>query len=295
MKRTASILLLVFIVAPAAFAAEQRPGKAAIASAHPLASQAGMEIIEKGGNAFDAAVAVSAALSVVEQFSGGLGGGGFWLLHRADDGFEIVVDGREVAPAAATVDMYLDEDGNVIPGASREGPLAAGIPGTVAGLVHISETYGRLPLADSLAPAISLARDGFPVFDRMRRALESKKEVLSRWEEGRRWFRFRTAEVRRLKVIDSDNPIWRGHWRASPATGGMDSIGEKRHHCWSGRHATTEESGLKPIWRDMKSKSVSRSLGITKAPGLLPRHCRQPAGSGSSICSIFFRGMSWGR
>jgi len=172
-------------MAPAAFAAEQRPGKAAIASAHPLASQAGMEIIEKGGNAFDAAVAVSAALSVVEQFSGGLGGGGFWLLHRADDGFEIVVDGREVAPAAATVDMYLDEDGNVIPGASQEGPLAAGIPGTVAGLVHISETYGRLPLADSLAPAIALAREGFPVFDRMRRALESKKRVLSRWQTGR--------------------------------------------------------------------------------------------------------------
>ncbi len=163
----------------------ERPGKAAIASAHPLATQAGLEIIERGGNAFDAAVAVIAALSVVEQYGGGFGGGGFWLLHRAEDGFEVVVDGREVAPAAATADMYLDRDGNVIPGLSREGPLAAGIPGTVAGLVHIAETYGRLPLAESLEPAIRLAVEGFPVFDRMRRALEFKKSVLSRWETGR--------------------------------------------------------------------------------------------------------------
>ena len=132
MKRLASILLIICITAPAVFAADHRPGKAAIASAHPLATQAGLEIIERGGNAFDAAVAVSAALSVVEQFSSGLGGGGFWLLHRAEDRFEVVVDGREVAPAAATVDMYLDGDGNVVPGRSREGPLAAGIPGTVA-------------------------------------------------------------------------------------------------------------------------------------------------------------------
>jgi gamma-glutamyltranspeptidase/glutathione hydrolase len=185
MKRLASILLIICITAPAVFAADHRPGKAAIASAHPLATQAGLEIIERGGNAFDAAVAVSAALSVVEQYSSGLGGGGFWLLHRAEDGFEVVVDGREVAPAAATVDMYLDGDGNVIPGRSREGPLAAGIPGTVAGLVHISETYGRLSLAETLAPAIALAQDGFPVFDRMRQALESKKRVLLRWETGR--------------------------------------------------------------------------------------------------------------
>ncbi|MGI9264401.1 MAG: gamma-glutamyltransferase [Gammaproteobacteria bacterium] len=184
MNKLVSILLVFCITVPAVFAADHRPGKAAIASAHPLATQAGLEIIERGGNAFDAAVAVSAALSVVEQYSSGLGGGGFWLLHRASDDFEVLVDGREVAPSAATVDMYLDGKGNVVPGRSREGPLSAGIPGTVAGLAHISETYGRLSLAEALAPAIALAQDGFPVFDRMRQALTVKKPVLSRWEAG---------------------------------------------------------------------------------------------------------------
>jgi len=138
-------------------------GQAAIASAHPLATAAGMEILKAGGNAFDAAVAVSAALAVVEPYSSGLGGGGFWLLHRAADDFETMVDGRERAPLAATRDMYLDAEGEVVPGLSINGPLAAAIPGEPAALVHIAEKYGRLPLQRTLAPAIRLARDGFKV------------------------------------------------------------------------------------------------------------------------------------
>jgi gamma-glutamyltranspeptidase/glutathione hydrolase len=85
------------------------PNRAAVASAHPLASEAGIEILARGGNAFDAAVAVSAALGVVEPYGSGLGGGAFFLLHRASDDKDIMIDGREVAPAAARVDMYLDE------------------------------------------------------------------------------------------------------------------------------------------------------------------------------------------
>lgn len=138
-------------------------GPAAIASAHPLATAAGMEVLEAGGNAFDAAVAVSAALAVVEPYSSGIGGGGFWLLHRAADGFETMVDGRERAPLAATRDMYLDANGEVVPGLSITGPLAAGIPGVPAALAHITQKYGRLSLQRSLAPAIRLARDGFEV------------------------------------------------------------------------------------------------------------------------------------
>jgi gamma-glutamyltranspeptidase/glutathione hydrolase len=96
------------------------PGKAAIASAYPLASEAGQEILAKGGNAFDAAVAVAAALAVVEPSSSGLGGGGFFLVRRASDGLESMIDLREMAPGAASRDMYLDKDGNPVPGLSRD-------------------------------------------------------------------------------------------------------------------------------------------------------------------------------
>ncbi len=144
-------------------AAETPPAKAAIASAHPLATQAGLSVLGAGGNAFDAAVAVSAALAVVEPMGSGLGGGGFWLLHRAEDRRDVMIDGRERAPLAATRDMYLDKNGAVIPGLSVDGPLAAAIPGTPAALAHLARHYGRLPLAKSLAPAIALARNGFAV------------------------------------------------------------------------------------------------------------------------------------
>ena len=145
------------------------PPQPAISSAHPLATSAGMEVLGAGGNAFDAAVAVSAALAVVEPYSSGMGGGGFWLLHRAEDSFEVVIAGREQAPLAATRDMYLDPDGNVIPGLTNNGALAAAIPGEPAALVHLAERYGRLPLLRSLLPAIRLARAGFLVDEHYRR------------------------------------------------------------------------------------------------------------------------------
>jgi gamma-glutamyltranspeptidase/glutathione hydrolase len=139
------------------------PPAAAIASAHPLATEAGRDILARGGNAFDAAVAVAAALAVVEPFGSGLGGGGFFLLHRGSDGHQVMVDARERAPLAAGRDMYLDAAGRPIPRASLDGPLAAAIPGTPAALVHVAGRYGRLPLATSLAPAVRLAREGFAV------------------------------------------------------------------------------------------------------------------------------------
>jgi gamma-glutamyltranspeptidase/glutathione hydrolase len=171
------ILLLVLLFSGPAWAADKPPGYA-VASAHPLATEAGMLVLAAGGNAFDAAVAVSAALAVVEPSGSGLGGGGFWLLHRAEDGLQVMVDGRERAPLAARPDMYLDKNGEVVPRLSQDGVLAAGIPGVPAALAHIAERYGRLPLARSLAPAIRYAREGFPVDEKLRRAIEDRRAAL---------------------------------------------------------------------------------------------------------------------
>src|SRR5690606_3619578 len=126
------------------------PDKAAIASAHPLATEAGFEVLDQGGNAFDAAIAAAAALAVGEPYSAGMGGGGFWLLHRQKDGYETMVDARETAPAAATETLFQDDQGKVVRDRAINGPLAAGIPGQAAAFVHLSERYGRPPLARTL-------------------------------------------------------------------------------------------------------------------------------------------------
>ena len=136
------------------------PRQGAIASAHPLATEAGFEVLAAGGNACDAAVAVSAALAVVEPVSSGIGGGGFYLIQRRG-GQALFVDARETAPQSATRDMYLGADGQPVRQKSLDGPLAAGIPGEPAALVHLTRRCGRLDLARNLAPAIRLATDGF--------------------------------------------------------------------------------------------------------------------------------------
>ena len=158
--------------------------KVAIASAHPLATEAGFEVIRKGGNVFDAAVAVSAALAVVEPAGSGLGGGGYWLLHRAKDNLDVFIDGREKAPMAAHKNMFLDKTGKVIPKLSLDGALAAAIPGMPAGLAHVSEKYGKLPLADSLKPAIGYARNGFAVGKRHVKMLGFRADYLKKQPEA---------------------------------------------------------------------------------------------------------------
>ena len=174
------LLALALLLVSGSSWARDRPPAAAIASAHLLATDAGFEILAAGGNAFDAAVAVSAALAVVEPYGSGLGGGGFWLLHRAQDGRELMLDGRERAPLAAHPDMFLDEQGRFVPELSLNGPLAAGIPGEPAALAHLAENFGRLPLASSLQPAIRLARNGFEVDAHYRRLAEWRRPVLNR-------------------------------------------------------------------------------------------------------------------
>ena len=147
----------------------------AVASAHPLATQAGIDILNAGGNAFDAAVATAAVLAVVEPYSAGMGGGGFWLLHDVKNDRDVFVDAREKAPLKAHRDMYLDNGDNVIPKLSIDGPLAAAIPGQAAAFDHLANKYGNLPLKTSLAAAIRIAKEGFNV--------DTKYQKLARYRE----------------------------------------------------------------------------------------------------------------
>lgn len=134
-----------------------------VVSAHPLASKAGVDILKKGGNAVDAAIAVQLALAVVYPSAGNIGGGGF-MVYRSKTGETSCLDFREKAPAAAHRDMYLDSLGNVIPRLSLDGHLAAGVPGTVDGVVKMHQKYGSLPFADLVQPAIDLAEKGYMLF-----------------------------------------------------------------------------------------------------------------------------------
>ncbi|WP_295683777.1 gamma-glutamyltransferase [uncultured Nevskia sp.] len=177
--RTFLLSLAVLLSAGVSASAADKPPGNAVASAHPLATKAGLDILAAGGNAFDAAVAITAAIAVVEPTGSGIGGGGFWLLHRASDRFETMVDGREVAPFAATPTMYQDASGKAIDKASRDGPLSAGIPGEPAALVYLAKKYGKLPLEKSLAPAIELAKDGFAVDAKLVKAIEQNQARFS--------------------------------------------------------------------------------------------------------------------
>lgn len=164
-------LIALFALLGAA-AAEEKIGRAQTATGHdgmvvaqePLAAGIGVDILKKGGNAVDAAVAVGFAMAVTYPRAGNIGGGGFMVIHRAN-GDNITIDYREAAPAAITATSFLDSQGNADPEKSRNSALAIGVPGTVAGLALAEEKYGsgRFTLADLIAPAIALARDGFAV------------------------------------------------------------------------------------------------------------------------------------
>ena len=158
---------------------------AMVASVHGLASQAGVEIMQAGGNAVDAAVAVGFALAVVHPQAGNLGGGGFMLIRTAE-GATHFIDYREKAPAAATANMYLDAQGNVIPDASTLGYRAIGVPGSVAGMVYAEKKYGKLTLQQVIAPAIRLARDGYALAYEDARDLQD--EDLGKFPESKRVF-----------------------------------------------------------------------------------------------------------
>lgn len=158
-----------------------------VASSESLASEVGAEILRAGGNAVDAAVAVGFALAVTYPQAGNIGGGGFMLIRMAD-GQAVLVDYREEAPGSASRNMYLDASGELRPEASTVGALAVGVPGTVAGLALAEQKYGKLGLARVLAPAIRLARQGFPVSYSLSASFHGDQVVLEKFDASRRIF-----------------------------------------------------------------------------------------------------------
>lgn len=181
-------LLISWILIAVCAAAPLSPTRAPhgmVVSVHELASRAGVEAMQAGGNAIDAAVATAFVLAVVHPQAGNLGGGGFMLIRSAD-GAAHFIDFREKAPAAATENMYLDKQGNVIENMSLVGYKAAGVPGSVAGLTYAQKKYGKLPLARVMAPAIKLAQEGFALA--WEDADDLKDADLTRFPESRRIF-----------------------------------------------------------------------------------------------------------
>jgi gamma-glutamyltranspeptidase/glutathione hydrolase len=158
-----------------------------VASVSQIASQVGVDVMKRGGNAIDAAVAVGLALAVVWPSAGNLGGGGFMVIRKAD-GKATVIDYREMAPAAAHRNTYLDAKGEYINESSTYGHKAAGVPGTVAGLAYALEKYGKLKWADVAEPSRKLAAEGFPVWYQLERSLKGSSKELSRYPETKRIF-----------------------------------------------------------------------------------------------------------
>ena len=177
MKRT----ILLFCLLGGLASAHANPPGHALATAHPAATEAGLEILNAGGNAFDAAIAVSAVLAVVEPYGSGLGGGGFFLLHDSTRDHTTMLDARERAPLAAHRDMYLDAEGNVDRDQALNGPLAAGIPGIAGAWGHLAQHYARMPLARALEPAIRHAQNGVPINPELEKAMAAHAKVLLRY------------------------------------------------------------------------------------------------------------------
>jgi len=190
-------LLLAFGFAHAQETPAPRPRVQPVVAPHGMvaaqesrATRIGVEFLEKGGNAVDAAVAIGFTLAVTYPQAGPLGGGGFMIVHLAERNESVAIDYRETAPQAVTPDIFLDDNGEADPEKSRNSALAIGVPGTVAGLALAHERYGsgRFTLADLMAPAIALARDGFPVEDDLADTLPRMRDKIARWPASAKIF-----------------------------------------------------------------------------------------------------------
>ncbi|MGB8729739.1 MAG: gamma-glutamyltransferase, partial [Candidatus Sulfotelmatobacter sp.] len=250
--RHKSLILLLMATAAAfgiipAFASMQpvHAPHGIVVSAHELATRAGVEIMQAGGNAVDAAVATGFALAVVHPAAGNLGGGGFMLIRLAD-GKTHFLDYREKAPAAATPDMYLDAQGNVLEGASEYGYKSIGVPGSVAGMVYAEQKFGKLTLKQVMAPAIRLAREGYALSWGEARDLHDKH--LAEFAESRRIFQrdgnyyqlgeiFRQPELARTleRIVAKPDDFYHGRLAQELAAamqkgGGLITVDDLAHY-----------------------------------------------------------------
>ena len=253
-----------------------------VVSAHRLASEAGVHILQAGGNAVDAAVAVGYALAVVDPCCGNLGGGGFMTIHLAD-GRETFINFRETAPAAASAGMYLDGDGRPIDELSRNGYLAVAVPGTVLGLDRAAAEYGRLPRATLMAPAIGLARDGFVLSPADTDILDGKAERFgkdpaaariflrpdgSRFEPGERLVQADLAATLELIAKEGPNAFYKDPVAAAVAKASGENSGILTSRDFA-EYTVTETAPLSCTYR---------SHLIVSAP--------PPSSGGTTICEI---------
>jgi gamma-glutamyltranspeptidase/glutathione hydrolase len=209
-KTSLAFLLLIFIVIFCGIQCQPQPpgsiivNSAAIACAEPHAAAAGLQILERGGNAVDALVTVAFAMAVTYPRAGNIGGGGF-LLYRPADGATEAIDFRETAPAAASYDMYWDDNGSPLPEKSLVGALAPGIPGTVRGLYLSHQKFGTLPWKDVLQPAVQLAREGFPVSENLSSLLKSRKKKFKQFPESYRIFFPRNKPLQPGEILQQED------------------------------------------------------------------------------------------
>ena len=159
-----------------------------VATSHFIASESAQKVLKEGGNAIDAAVTAAFVLAVTQPRSGNIGGGGFMMISSEKKNDVVAIDYREKAPAKATYDMFLNKEGDVDSKLSRYSHLAAGVPGTVAGLAMALEKYGTISLSDAMTPAIKLAEEGFIVTQRFSDGLKNKEDLLKRWDSTARIF-----------------------------------------------------------------------------------------------------------
>lgn len=262
-------LLVFFFVAAFPAYAQQRPA-GIVVSDHPLATQAGTEILDRGGNAVDAAIATGFALAVVDQAASGLGGGGFMIIYDARDKRAHALDFRETAPEAAHADLYT-RNGKPVPSLSLTGALAVAVPGEVAGLLAAMKRFGSLPLAALMAPAIRLATEGFPLDAALRYAIERQASNMKKFPELGRVFLVKDevppegetirqpdlGQTLKAVVADGADVFYQG-WIAQAI---VDTVKK------DGGILTLEDlKSYKPIWREPLVGSYRKRTVITMPP-----------------------------